>query len=132
MVAAVVVVTVTVASVVGALVAMASWAVSAHILIEAYLSLFGVGVLIGGRNHLVNPLWRLAIELRAEVVVMESSDEGGDDLYFRDVGNRIPHLGKASNIAAEELGRLLVDAVEIMLGARPSTRSHVVISEDLF
>ena len=63
---------------------------------------------------------------------MESLDEGGDDLSFRDVGNRIPHLGKASDIATEELGRLLVDAVQIMLGARPSTRSHVVVGEDLF
>ena len=32
----------------------------------------------------------------------------------------------------KELGRLLVDAVQIMLGAWPSTRSHVVAGEDLF
>ena len=51
---------------------------------------------------------------------------------FRDVGNRIPHLGKASDVATEELGWLLVDAVEIMLGARPSTRSHIIIGEDFF
>ena len=62
---------------------------------------------------------------------MESSDEGGDDFRTRDVGNRIPHLGKASDVASEELGRLLGDEVEIMLGARPRTRSHVVVSEDL-
>ena len=31
----------------------------------------------------------------------------------------------------EELERLLVDAVQVMLGARPSTRSHVVVGEDL-
>ena len=62
---------------------------------------------------------------------MESSNEGGDNLNFRDVGNRIPHLRKVSDVATEELGRLLVDAVEIMLGARPSTRSHVVVGEDL-
>ena len=30
----------------------------------------------------------------------------------------------------EELGWLLVDAVEIMLGARPSTRSHIIVDED--
>ena len=64
--------------------------------------------------------------------MVESSDEGGDDLSFRDVGNRIPHLGKASNVAAEELGRLLVDAVQIMLGAWPSTRSLVIVGEDFF
>ena len=63
---------------------------------------------------------------------MESSDEGGDDFSFRDVGNRIPHLGKASNVAMEELRWLLVDAVEIMLVAWPSTRSHIIISEDFF
>jgi len=44
-------------------------------------------------------------------MVVESSDEGGDDLSFRDVGDRVPHLGKASNVAAEELRRLLVDVV---------------------
>ena len=62
---------------------------------------------------------------------MESSDKGGDDLYFRDVGNRIPHLGKTSDVATEELGQFLVDAIQIMFGARPSTRSHVVLGEDL-
>ena len=62
--------------------------------------------------------------------MVESSGEGGDDLNFRDVGNRIPHLRKASNVATEELGRLLVDAVEIMLAARPSTHSHIIVGED--
>ena len=84
---------------------------SACILVETYFGLFGVGVLIGGRNHLANPFWRLAIKLGAEVAVMESSDEGGDDLCFCDVGNRIPHLRKASDVATEELGWLLVNAV---------------------
>ena len=32
----------------------------------------------------------------------------------------------------KELGQLLVDAVEIMLGARPSTRSHIIVGEDFF
>ena len=63
---------------------------------------------------------------------MESSDKGSDDFCFYDVGNKIPHLGKASDVATEELGWLLVDAVQIMLGAWPSTRSHVVVGEDLF
>ena len=109
MVAAVVVAAVTMASFVGAIVAKASWVVSARILVEAHFGLLGVGVLIGGHNHLANPLWRLAIELGAEVTVMESSDEGGDDLSFHDVRNRIPHLGKASDVATEELRWLLVD-----------------------
>ena len=50
---------------------------------------------------------------------------------FRDVGNRIHHLGKASDVTTEELGRFLVDAIQIMLGARPSTHSHVVVGEHL-
>ena len=60
---------------------------------------------------------------------MESLDEGSDDLSFCDVWNRIPHLRKASDVATEELGWLLVDAVQIMLGARPNTCSHVIVSE---
>ena len=67
---------------------------SARILVEAHFGLFGDGVLIGGRNHLANPLWWLAIELGVEVAVMESSDEGGDDFRFRDVGNRVLILEK--------------------------------------
>ena len=61
---------------------------------------------------------------------MKSSDEGGDDLSFRDVGNRIPHLRKVSDVATEELGWLLVDAAEIMLRAGSSTRGHIVVGED--
>jgi len=111
MVAAVVVAAVTVASFVGALVAAAGWAMSARILVEAHLGFLGVGVLVGGRNHLANPYGRLVVELGAEIVVMESSNEGGDDLSFRDVGNIIPLLKKASDVAMEELGWLLVGAI---------------------
>ena len=63
---------------------------------------------------------------------MESLDEGSDDLSFCDVWNRIPHLRKASDVAAEERRWLLVDAVEIMLGARSSTHSHIIVGEDFF
>ena len=103
MVTAIIIVAVIVALVVGSLVAAASWAMSARILVEAHFGLFSVGILIGGCNHLVNPLRRLTIELGVEVAVMESSDEGSDDFRFHDVGNRIPHLRKMSNIAMEEL-----------------------------
>ena len=127
MITAVVVAAVVVASVVAAV----SWAMSARILVEAHFGFFGVDVLVGGRNHLPNPHGRLVVELGAEVAVMESSDKGGDDLSFYDVRNRISHLRKASDVATEELGWLLVDAVQIMLGARPSTHSYVVIGEDL-
>ena len=61
---------------------------------------------------------------------MESLDEGGNDLCFCDVGNRIPHLEKASDVTTKELEQLLVDAVQIMLGAWPSARSHVVVGEN--
>ena len=103
MVTVVVVAAVAVAPVVGVIVPMVSWAMSAHILVEVHLSFLGIGVLVGGRNYLANPHGWLAVELGAEVAVMESSDEGGDDLSFHDVGNRIPHLRKASDVAMEEL-----------------------------
>ena len=131
MVTVVVVAVVTMASVVESLVAAVSWAMSACILIEAYFGLFGVGVLTAGCYHLADALRWLAIELGAEVAVMESSDKGGDDLCFRDIRNRIPHLGKVSDVATKEPRWLLVNAVQIMLGARPSTRGHVVVGEDL-
>ena len=124
MATAVVVAAVVVASVVGAVTIAARWAMSALILIEVHLGFLSVGVLVGGRDHLTNPCGRLAVELGAKLTVMESSDEGGDDISFRDVGNRILHLKKASNVAMEELRWLLVDAVEIMLGAG---RVHVAI-----
>ena len=104
MVTVVIIAAIAVAPVVGAIVAAASWAMSARILIEAYFGLFGIGVLIDSRNHLANPFWRLVIELGVEVAVMESSDEGGDNLSFCDVRNRIPYLRKASDVATEELG----------------------------
>ena len=69
---------------------------SAHILVEAYFGFFGIGILINGCNHLADSLRRLVIKLGAEVTVMESSNEGGDDLSFRDVRNSIPHLEKTS------------------------------------
>ena len=87
MVAAVVVAAVTMASFVGAIVAKASWVVSARILIEANFGLFSVGILIDGCDHLANPLWRLMIEFGAEVTVMVSSDKDGDDFCFYDVRN---------------------------------------------
>ena len=117
MVTAVIIAAVAMASIVGSLVAVASWAMSARILIEAHFGFLGVGVLVGGRNHLSNPHERLTDELGMEIVVMKSSNEGGDDLSFCDVRNRIPHHGEASDVAMEELKRLLVDAVQIMLGA---------------
>ena len=87
MVTAIIVAAVAVAPVVGMIVAAASWAMSACILVEAHLNFLGNDVLVGGRNHLTNPHGRLVVELGAEIAVMESSDEGSDDLIFRDVGN---------------------------------------------
>ena len=66
-----------------------------------------------------------------EVAVMESSDKGADDFCFRDVGNIIPHLEKSSDVTMEELGWFLINAIQIMLGAWPSTHSHVIVGEDL-
>ena len=132
MVTAVIEAAIVVASVVGAVVVAVGQAMSACILIEAHLGFLGIDVLVGCRGHLANPYGRLVVELGAKLVVVESSDEGGDDLSFHDVGNRIPHLKKASDVATEGLGWFLIDAVQIMLGARPSTRSHVIVGEDFF
>ena len=63
MVTAVMVAVVAVVPVIRAIVTVASWAMSARILVEAYFGLFDVGVLIGDCYHLIDPLRRLAIEL---------------------------------------------------------------------
>ena len=131
-VVAVVVAANVVLSVVVAVVVAARRAISARIFVKTHLRFLGIGILVGGCDHLVNPDGRLAVELGAKLTVMESSDEGGDDLSFRDVGNRVPHLEKALNVATKELRWLLVDAVEIMLGAWTSTRSHIIVGEDFF
>ena len=132
MVATVIEAAVAVAPVVGAIVVAVRRAMSACILIEAHLGFLGIGVLVGSSDHLADACGRLAVEFGAKLAMVESSDKGGDDLSFCDVGNRIPHPGKASDVATEVLGRLLVDAIQIVLGARPSTHSHVVVGEDLF
>ena len=80
MIATVVGAAVIVTSVVGAIVVSVRWSLSARILVEAHLGFLGVGVLVGGRDHLANPSRRLAVELGAKLAVVESSDEGGDDL----------------------------------------------------
>ena len=131
MVPMVVVAAVTVASFVKAIIAAVSWVMSARILVEENFSLFSVSVLIGGRDHLANPLWRLTIEFGTEVTVMESSNKGGDDFYFRDVGNRIPHLEKSFDVTTKDLRRFLINAIQIVLSARSCTRSHVIVGEDL-
>ena len=106
-----------VATVVRAAVAVASVvvavrrAICAHIFVETHLRFLGIGVLVGGHDHLTDACRRLAVELGPELVVVKSSNEGGDDLSFHDIGDRIPHLGEASDVAAEELRRLLVDAI---------------------
>ena len=114
---AVVVVAVIVASVIGAVIVAVRRLICARIFVEMHLSLLSVGVPVGGRDHLADACRWLAVELGPELTVVKSSNEVGDVLSFRDIGDRIPHLGEASDVAAEELGRLLGDAVEIVLGA---------------
>ena len=121
---------VVVASVVGAVVVAARWAMSARILVEAHLGFLSISVLVGSSDLLADACGRLVVEFGAKLTMVETLDEGGDDLSFRDVGNRIPHLRKASDVATEELGWLLVDAAEIMLRAGSSTCGHIVVGED--
>ena len=88
-------------SVVIVVVVAAKRAISARIFIKTYLRFLGVSVLVGDCDHLADAGRWLSIELRAEFTVMKSSDESGDDFGFRDVGNRIPHLREAFDVAAE-------------------------------
>ena len=57
MVAMVIIAAVTVALFIEVLVAAASWAMGARILIEVNFDVFSIGILIGGHDHLANPLW---------------------------------------------------------------------------
>ena len=100
-VVAIVVAAIVVLSVVVAVVVAARQAISARIFIKTHLRFLDVGVLVGGCDHLADAGRWLSVELRTEFTVMKSSDEGGDDFGFRDVGNRIPHLGEASDVATE-------------------------------
>ena len=117
-------------SIVVAVVMAARRAISARVFVKTHLRFLGVGVLIGCCDHLTDAGGWLSIELRTEFSVMKSSDEGSDDFSLCDVGNRIPHLGEASDVATEEFGRLLGDAVEVVLGAWPPACGHVVVGED--
>ena len=123
MVATVVRVAIAVALVIGAVVIAMRRAMSACILIEAHLGFLGVGVLVGSSDHLTDSCGRLAVEFGVKLAMVESSDKGGDDFSFRNVGNRVPHLRETPDVAAEELGWLLVDVAKIMLHARSSTRA---------
>ena len=100
-VVAVVVAANVVLSVVVAVVVASRRAISARIFIKTHLRFLGVGVLVGGCDHLADAGRWLSVELRTDFTVMKSSNEGGDDFGFRDVGNRIPHLGEASDVATE-------------------------------
>ena len=100
-VVAVVVAVIVVLPVIVAVVVVARRAISARIFIKTHLCFLGVGVLVGSCDHLADAGGWLPVELRTEFSVMKSSDEGGDDFGFHDDGNRIPHLGEASDVDAE-------------------------------
>ena len=72
-------------SVVVAVVVAARRAISARIFVKTHLRFLGVGVLVGGCDHLADARRRLTVELGSELAVVKSSDEGGDDLGFHDV-----------------------------------------------
>ena len=130
MITVVIEVAVIVASVVGAIVVSVRWSLSARILIEAHLGFLCIGVLVGDSYHFADTGRRLMVEFGAKLVMVESSDKGGDDFSFRDVGDRVPHLGETLDVAMEELGWLLVDAAKIMLRAGSSTHGHIVVGKD--
>ena len=86
MIAAVVGAAVIVTSVIGAIVILVRWSLSAHILVEAHLGFLCIGVLVGGSYHFADTGRRLTVEFGAKLAMVESSDKGGDDFSFRDVG----------------------------------------------
>ena len=100
----VVVAAVVVASGIGAVIVAVRRAICARIFVETHLRFLSVGILVGGRDHLADARRRLTVEFGPELMVVKSSNKGGDDLSFRDIGDRIPHLGEASDVAKEELG----------------------------
>ena len=121
---------VVVTSVIKAIIVSVGWSLSACILVEAHLGFLCIGVLVGGSYHFADTGRWLTVEFGAKLAMVESSDKGGDDFSFRDVGDRVAHLGETPDVAVEELGWLLVDAAEIMLRAGSSTRGHIVVGED--
>ena len=86
MIAAVVGAAVIVTLVIGAIVVSVRWSLSAHILVEAHLGFLCIDVLVGGSYHLTDTSRRLTVEFGAKLAMVESSDKGGDDFSFRDVG----------------------------------------------
>ena len=98
------------------------WSLSVCILVEAHLGFLCIGVLVGGSYHFTDTSRWLTVEFGAKLAMVESSDKGGDDFSFHDVGDRVPHLGETLDVAVKELGWLLVDAAKIMLRAGVSSR----------
>ena len=68
----VIVAAVVVASVIGAIIVAARQPICARIFIEVHLSFLGIGVLVGGCDHLVDAYRWLAVELGTELAVMKS------------------------------------------------------------
>jgi len=79
------------------------WSLSVCILVEAHLGFLCIGVLVGGSYHFTDTSRWLTVEFGAKLAMVESSDKGGDDFSFHDVGDRVPHLKEMPDVATEEL-----------------------------
>ena len=92
MVTAVVAAVVAVVPVVGVIVAAASWAMSARILVETHFSFFGVGVLVSCLYQFVDGCGPLAVQLATKLLMSEPFGEGSYGLDIGDVGDRVSCL----------------------------------------
>lgn len=62
-------------------------------------------------------------------MVVETVDEGSDNLGFKDVGHPVLDLEEAPDVTTQELVRLLINPDEVMLCAGLLTSSLVVVDE---
>lgn len=112
----------------------ACWAIRpgnpVDIFMMAQVGLLGIGVLVGDGKHLTNQRRWLPIELPVELVMMvDTVDEGGDDLGLQNVRNTIPNLGETPDVTPKELTRLLIYSGQVMLHRWPLACSLVVFDE---
>jgi hypothetical protein len=92
--------------------------------------LFRISVLIGHLKHLTNRLWRHAVEFGAEfIVVIEPTDECGDNFIFEDVGDAVHRFRETPNVAAKKFAGLLVYPFQVMLDAWSLACTHVILDE---
>lgn len=74
------------------------WLASTHFFIMVPFCFLSVSVLVGGDEHLADPLRRLAVELRVKFMMANTTSKGVDNLYFSDVRDGVPHLRETPDV----------------------------------